>query len=109
MGDPHGDLGRVKRIPVKNTDLILLAGDLGKADLMRQVAFENIERKKKGLKKIFHPSKEKKTFMEAYSSSVEIVKYLKKFAPVFTIYGNVESSNTNTRKEFKEIGLPLLF
>ena len=31
IGDPHGNLEKIKRIPVKNIDLILLTGDIGKA------------------------------------------------------------------------------
>ena len=104
IGDPHGDLSKVKRIPVRSLDLILLTGDLGRADLMGQMAFENIERKRDGLEeKEFSPSQRKKAFMEAYSSSMEIVEYLHRFAPVFTIYGNVESSNVDTRKKSEEL------
>jgi predicted phosphodiesterase len=29
IGDPHGDLEKVKRISVEDVDLILLTGDLG--------------------------------------------------------------------------------
>ena len=44
IGDPHGNLDRVKEIPIKGVDLILLTGDLGSANLMRKMAFENIDR-----------------------------------------------------------------
>lgn len=110
IGDPHGDLEKIKKIPVKNIDLILLTGDLGRADLMRKMAFENVERRKKGLEeKEFSPAMEKKAFMEAYTSSMRVVKYLARFAPVYTIYGNVESTNAQTKKTSREIGLPLPF
>ncbi len=110
IGDPHGDLEKVKRIPAKDVDLILLTGDLGSASLMRKMAFENVDRQKQGLEpKEFSPSQKKRAFMEAYTSSMKVVKYLARFAPVYTIYGNVESSNSETRKESKEIGLPLPF
>jgi len=36
---------------LKKADLILLTGDIGKADLARKFSFENVERVKKGLKK----------------------------------------------------------
>lgn len=39
------------KIP-KNVDLVLCAGDLGKADLARKRFFENLARTKKGLKEI---------------------------------------------------------
>jgi Icc-related predicted phosphoesterase len=47
--------------------------------------------------------------MEAYNSTIELVNYLRKFATVFVIFGNVESSNADTKKESKKIGLPLPF
>jgi Icc-related predicted phosphoesterase len=112
IGDPHGNLDKIKQIPVKEADLILLTGNLGKSDLMRRIAFENAERKKRGLQeKEYSPAQEKRAFMEAYTSTMRIVKYLARFAPVFTIFGNVESSNYETRQYSKKIGLslPLLY
>jgi predicted phosphodiesterase len=35
IGDPHGNIEKIKTIPLKRVDLIILTGDLGKADLMR--------------------------------------------------------------------------
>lgn len=32
IGDHHGNLQKIKKIPIKNIDLILLTGDLGRAD-----------------------------------------------------------------------------
>jgi len=88
--------------------LILLNGDLGCADLMRKMFFDNINRKNNGLPEIkYSPAQEKEAFMEAYNSTIKIIKYLKTFAPVFTIFGNVESSNYNTRKKAHSIGLDL--
>jgi len=112
IGDPHGELNNIKKIPLSGVDLILLTGDLGSASLMRKMAFENIERKKKGLLEIdYSNSQKKKAFMEAYDSTMKIIKYLKKFAQVFTIFGNVESSNSETKKYSKEINfdLPYLY
>src|SRR3989344_5889013 len=97
IGDPHGNLNKIKKIPLKGADIILLTGDLGRADLMRKMAFENIERIKKGFPEIEYSSREKKrAFMEAYRTSLNILKYLAKIAPVYTIYGNVESNNKET-------------
>src|SRR3989344_5157166 len=108
IGDPHGNMGEIKKIPMKDIDLILLTGDLGRADLMRKQAFVNIDRRKRGLTEIEFSSKEKKrAFMEAYDTTMKVVKYLMRLAPVYTIYGNVESSNAYTKKYSKEIGLPL--
>lgn len=108
IGDPHGNLEKAKSMPFEGIDLILLTGDLGSANFMRKMAFENIERQKKGLaKKEFTPSQEKRAFMEAYSSSMRVVEFLAKKAQVHTIYGNVESSNSQTRKLEEKIGLSL--
>lgn len=110
ISDPHGEFEKVKEFPVKDVDLILISGDLGSANLMRKMAFEDVEREKKGLPKKEHsPAQRKKAFMEAYNSTIKIVKYLSKHAPVYVVYGNVESTNQETKKESKEIGLPLPF
>lgn len=110
IGDPHGSLDKIRRIPLRGIDLILLTGDLGSADLIRKMAFKNVERRKQGLPEIeYSPTKEKRAFMEAYTSSMRIVRYLSKFAPVYAIYGNVESSNSETRRLSKKIRLKLPF
>jgi Icc-related predicted phosphoesterase len=108
IGDLHGELP--KNLPKKNIDLILLTGDLGKADLMRKMFFEKEKRKKQGLSEIKYASvQKKKAFMEAYNSTMKIIKTLRKIAPVFTIFGNVESSNFETKKKAKKLKLKLPF
>jgi len=110
IGDPHGSIDKIKEIPLKDVDLILLTGDIGSANLMRKMFFDNIERKKQGKPEIdYSSSQKKKAFMEAYTSTINLVKYLQKFAPVYTIFGNVESSNYETRKKSKKIGTKLPF
>ncbi len=109
IGDPHGSTKYSESI-LKKVDLVLLTGDLGSANLMRKMAFENIERSKRGLpEKEYTPIQEKRAFMEAYNSSVKVVKYFSRFAPVYTIFGNVESSNYETRKQSRKIGVALLY
>lgn len=108
IGDPHGSLDKIRKIPLKGIDLILLTGDLGSADLMRKMAFKNIERKKQGLDEIdYSPAQKKRAFMEAYTSSMRVVRYLARFVPVYTIYGNVESSNSETKRLSKKLKLKL--
>ena len=108
IGDTHGSLNKIKRIPLSDVDLILLTGDLGNSNLMREMAFGNIERRKHGFPEIEHPpAQEKRAFMEAYNSTMKVVKYLRKFAPVFTIFGNVESSNYETRKIARNMNINL--
>lgn len=112
IGDPHGDIEKIKKIPLDSSiDLILVTGDLGSSNLMRKMAFDNLERRKKGLEEIkYSNDEEKDAFMEAHLSSIEVMIYLRKFAPVKTIYGNVETSEEDTRNLSKEIGfnLPIL-
>jgi len=104
IGDPHGE---IKDYNLDDIDLVIFTGDLGSASLMRKMAFENIERAKKGLsKKKFSSIEEKKAYMEAYDSTLSL---LKKFSgvPVMVIYGNVESSDADTKKLMKRIKLKL--
>lgn len=108
IGDPHGDLDKVKRIPKKGIDLILLTGDLGKANFAREFYFNNVEREKKGLERIeYGPKEAKKSYMEIYTSSMRILKYCSKFAPTWLIFGNVESSDAEVRKMNNKYGLDL--
>ena len=110
ISDPHGGLDKIKQIPLSDVDLFLLTGDLGSASLARKMAFDNIERKKQGLEAIeYTPAQKKRAFMEIYNSTMGIMRYLRKFAPVFTIFGNIESSNHDTREESREIGVALPF
>lgn len=103
IGDPHGDLEKIKEIPLKGIDLILLTGDLGKADLARKRFFGNVERKKNGLPKK-EPTGEdfEREYMEVYESSIEVLKYLSGFTPVYLVFGNVEQSDAETRKDMKK-------
>ncbi len=108
IGDPHGGLNKSRKIPLNEADLILLTGDLGSANLARNMAFENIERNKQGLPEIEYSSMQRKrAFMEIYNSSISLVKHLARYAPVFWISGNVEQNNAETRKQSKEIGIRL--
>src|SRR3989344_1181794 len=108
IGDPHGDLSKIKKIPLKGVDLILLTGDLGKADLARKRYFENVEREKRGLPKLEDTLKfNKECYMQIYNSSIRVLKYLSKFAPVYIIFGNVESHDFETRKMERKPGLKL--
>lgn len=110
IGDPHGDLVKIRKIPLKDIDLILLTGDLGKADLARNRFFENIRRKKERLPELeVDNNYRKREYMEAYDSAIEVVKYLAKIAPVYLIFGNADSSNFEVRRKSKKIGKILPF
>lgn len=108
IGDPHGS-EKVKKIPLKGVDLILITGDMGKSDILRKIAFENTEREKKGLPPKYSSAYRKKGFMQTYNSAVKILKYFSKFAPVYTVFGNIEKTNPQTIERSKQIGIKLPF
>ncbi len=108
IGDPHGDLGKIKKIPVKNVDLILLTGDLGKADLARQRFFENSERKQKGLPKLKDNVQYiKKSHMEIHNSTISLLKYLSRDVPIYLIEGNVGIASISQVKEDEKKGVKI--
>jgi len=102
IGDFHGKFPN--GLP-KNMDAILLIGDLGKSDIMRRQAFKKIDNPGYGptLNAV------KQGYMQAYNSTLKVLERLSKLAPVYFVYGNVESSDNETKKLSKEIGLRLPF
>lgn len=112
IGDPHGNVAALKEIPKKDVSAILVTGDIGKADLARTFAFRRIDREKQGLPKVEETADEaRQMHYEIYDSSVAVMKYLGSVAPSFTIYGNVEPSNADVRKnrkEYPQLDLPFL-
>ena len=112
IGDPHGDLKKIKKIPMNDIDLILITGDLGSVSLARKLYFDNIKRKQRGLNEINRTAKiDKKIRMEVYDSTVSVLKYLSKYAPVYTIEGNVSISTPSEVKKIKKesgISIPSL-
>ena len=111
IGDPHGDMKKIKKIPLSKNDLILITGDVGKADFARNRFFENIKRKDKGLDELEYTAKDNKTaYMEIHNSSIDVWKYTSKFAPTYSILGNVGMNmiyDSNVRKDEKKYGLKL--
>jgi Icc-related predicted phosphoesterase len=106
IGDPHGDLEKIKKIPMENVDLILLPGDVGSASIARKRAFDNISRKKKGLGEIEYTDvMKKRAYMEIYNSTMKILKFLSKYSPVYFIYGNVEEGGEKTFRKLKRKGI----
>ena len=90
IGDPHGDLKKIKKIPINDVGSILVVGDLGKATLARKRAFENSDRIKKGLLKLKEDGKfSKSVYKEVYDSTLEVANYLSKLVPTYSILGNI--------------------
>lgn len=103
IGDPHGDLKKIKKIPIKDINLILITGDSCKADLLRARIFENVRRKKKGLEKLDYDGEFiKKAYMEIYNSSLSVLKYFSRFAPTYFILGNIWTDRVYDSKMKKE-------
>lgn len=99
IGDPHGNLEKIKKIPIKGIDLILLTGDIGKADFARQFYFNNIKRKEQGLPELKYDGKTNKfVYQEISNSTLNVLKYVSKFAMTYSILGNVSE---NMIKDFK--------
>jgi Icc-related predicted phosphoesterase len=109
IGDPHGAIDKIRKIPIKGVDIILVSGDIGKADLMRKYAFSHVDDKKSWVH--YEPKKiVKQAYQESFDSSLDVLKYLSSKAPVYLVYGNVESTDSETKKLSKklDIRLPLL-
>jgi Icc-related predicted phosphoesterase len=103
IGDPHGDLKKIRKIKIKDLDLILLTGDLGKADLARKRFFEDIKREKKGLPPLEETSKDvRDSYMEVHTSTIQLLRYLSKYAPVYALQGNVGIALPSRVREIKE-------
>jgi len=103
IGDPHGNLNKIKKIPLKNIDFILLTGDLGKSDLARKRAFEGLKREKDGLPEIEEDKNFiKKVCSEVFESTEKLLKYLSKYAPVYTLQGNLKIPTISTLKKLEK-------
>ncbi len=108
LGDPHGRIDRLKKIPFSKADLILITGDLGDASFARDFYFKNVEREKNGLDKLEYGNKERKeAYMQIYNSSMAVLKYCSRFAPTYFIFGNVESKDAEVISDNKKYGLKL--
>ncbi|MCK4650533.1 metallophosphoesterase [Candidatus Pacearchaeota archaeon] len=111
IGDPHGDLKKIRKIPLTKSDIILITGDAGKADFARNRFFENIKRKDNGLKELEYTAKDNKlAHMEIFNSSLEVWKYASKFAPTYSILGNIGMNmiyDSKIAKDEKKYGLKL--
>jgi Icc-related predicted phosphoesterase len=111
IGDPHGDIGKIKKIPIKGMDLILCTGDLGKADFVRNRFFENIKRKKEGLPELKYDEKTSKSvYHEISDSTLNILKYLSKFSSIYSILGNIGNNmvkDYKVRKDEEKYGVKL--
>ena len=111
IGDPHGDVKKIRKIPLRGVDLILITGDVGKADFARNRFFENKKREIDGLEKLKYTNKDSMTAtLEIFNSSINVWEYTSKIAPTYSILGNVGMYmiyDSNIKKEEKKYGLKL--
>src|SRR3989344_6011937 len=104
VGDPHGKLGKIKKLDLKEIVMSLITGDLGESDSARKFYFGNLERKRKGLPELEETQKLiKEIWNSSYVSSMAVIKYPAKFAPVYTMMGNVTSKDAYARADEKII------
>jgi len=111
VGDPHGDINKIKKISVKGIDLILITGDLGKADLARKFYFENVRRKKEGLPVLaFSKLETKSVYNEIYYSTLDVLKYFSNISLTYSILGNVGTNmirDAEVKKDEKKFKIKL--
>jgi Icc-related predicted phosphoesterase len=110
VGDPHGNISKIKKSDLNKAELILITGDLGKADLARKQAFDRIKRAREGLPELERTAKEQKAIHEeVHSSTINVLKELSKYAPVYTLEGNVGIfTKSQVREDYEEFGIKLL-
>ncbi len=102
IGDPHG-YNKYKESVLKQADIMLVTGDLGKANLARKWYFDNLKREAKGLEELEKDAKYvKAVHMEIHNSTIVLLNKLRKFSPVYTIEGNVGIATLKQVKEDKE-------
>lgn len=111
IGDPHGKLPKNLN-KIRGIDLILIPGDIGKADMIRKFAFdEELQKKALNLKKswtsLIQKRVIKKTFLEIINSSKKVMKQLSKKAPIYWIHGNVEKDLDKELRKLK-LEIPLI-
>lgn len=76
--------------------------------MARKRFLENTERKKKGLKELKYDAKlSRKVSLEIYNSTIKTLKYLSRFAPIYSIIGNVWRSDNWVKKDEKRLGIKL--
>jgi Icc-related predicted phosphoesterase len=112
IGDPHGDLEKIERIPLDSVDLVLMTGDLGRADIFRKIAFKYLGSSQHRFVTGSPESGEfQQAFLDYYKTAVKLVRHIAAHSQVFTITGNADLTNYDIRKYSLQfsIELPLLY
>ena len=110
IGDPHGNLAKITKIPLDGVELVLLTGDLGQTDILRKQALQYLSIPNPGLKeKQFHAEGFRQAFLTAHETALKLAAYLAGCCPVFIVRGNADLSNYDIRKFSRTFGIELPF
>ena len=110
IGDPHGNLEKIIKIPLEGVDLVLLTGDLGQTDILRKQAFQYLSIPHPGpQEKQSHAEGFKQAFLTAHETALKLAAYLAGCCPVFIVRGNADLSNYDIRKFSRTFGIELPF
>ncbi len=112
IGDPHGDLEKIEHIQLDGVDLVLMTGDLGRADIFRKIAFKYLGSSQRRFVRGSPESEEfQQAFLDYYKTAVKLVRHTAAHSQVFTVTGNADLANYDIRKYSSQFGieLPLLY
>jgi len=108
IGDPHGNLEKIRGIRLEKVDLALLTGDLGQTDNLRRLAYEFLDIKRPGPKeKSAYAEGFKKAFVQSHQTALSLTRYIAGFCPLYVVRGNADISNYDTRKFARTFGVEL--
>ncbi len=102
IGDPHGNIEELKKIDYSGVDLILVPGDLSRADIARRLYFKRVE----GNEDISDEDKVK-SFEEIHDSLFEVLNFLGKKAPVYFLFGDFDYSKENMEDRYSDLDIDL--
>jgi Icc-related predicted phosphoesterase len=110
IGDPHGNIEKITKIPLDHVDLILLTGDLGQTDKLRRQAMQYLGISNPGPEeRRSHAAGFGQAFLTAHQTALRLAGYLAGFCPVYIVRGNADLSNYDTRKFSRTFGVELPF
>jgi len=110
IGDPHGNLEKIIKIPLEGVDIVLLTGDLGKTDILRRQAMQYLSIPHPGpQEKQSHAEGFRQAFLTAHETALKLADYLAGCCPVFIVRGNADLSNYDIRKFSLTFGVELPF
>lgn len=110
IGDPHGNLEKVRSIALERVDLVLLTGDLGQTDILRKQAMGYLSIPNPGPRdRQSHAREFGQAFLTAHETALKLTRYLACCCPVFIVRGNADLSNYDIRKFSHTFGIELPF